>query len=258
MPSAADPRCMATLRLLRHATLVLEVADRTLLVDPMLGAPGDIPPIPNSPNDRENPLVPLPDWDAAAVDAVVVTHTHRDHFDDTAADELDGDLPLFCQPEDAEEIREQGFTDVRPVETTASFGPVEFTRTDGRHGQGELADQMGPVSGFVLDAPEEPEVYVAGDTVWCDRFAAELETHDPDVVVLNTGGARFVEGPPITMTDDDVAPVCEACPQARLVAVHMDAINHCLQTRADLRAALDERGLADRVELPADGESLSL
>jgi hypothetical protein len=36
----------------------------------------------------------------------------------------------------------------------------------------------------------------------------------------------------------------------------MEAINHCLLTRADLAEALDERGLAGRVEIPADGETL--
>lgn len=36
----------------------------------------------------------------------------------------------------------------------------------------------------------------------------------------------------------------------------MEAINHCLLTRADLRAQLAAAGLAGRVAILADGEAL--
>jgi hypothetical protein len=58
------------------------------------------------------------------------------------------------------------------------------------------------------------------------------------------------------MTAEDVAKVRHAAPKACVIAVHMEAINHCLLTRADLAEALDERGLAGRIEIPADGETL--
>jgi L-ascorbate metabolism protein UlaG (beta-lactamase superfamily) len=54
------------LTLVRHATLVLEYGGRHLLVDPMLGDEGTAPPIEDSPNQRNNPLVPLPFPAAAA------------------------------------------------------------------------------------------------------------------------------------------------------------------------------------------------
>ena len=38
------------------------------------------------------------------------------------------------------------------------------------------------------------------------------------------------------------------------VAVHMEAINHCLLTRADLRADLEAEGLGGRVLVPEDGQ----
>lgn len=239
---------MATIRLVRHATLLVSLDGTTLLVDPMLGTPGDIPPIPNSPNDRENPLVPLPDIDIAH-DAVLVTHRHRDHFDDTATDQLDDDVPLLCQPEEVDAFREEGFTDVRPVADTVTIDGVEVTRTPARHGHGDLAEQMGPVSGFVLDG--DRTLYLAGDTVWYEPVAETIDSHDPDAIVVNAGAAQFVEGDPITMDADDVAATVESadCPVA---AVHMDAINHCLLTRDDLREAVPD------VLVPEDGERLSV
>ena len=91
------------IQFVRHATLIVRYHGATLLVDPMLGDPGAIPPVQNSPNPRPNPLVPLPRPAPAlleGVDAVLVTHTHRDHFDDAAAALVPKHLPLFGQPED--------------------------------------------------------------------------------------------------------------------------------------------------------------
>ncbi len=117
---------------------------------------------------------------------------------------------------------------------------------------------MGTVSGFVLRAPGEPSLYLAGDTIWCPEVEAALQTFRPDVVVLNAGAAQFLTGDPITMTADDVVQVCRALPTARVIAVHMETINHCLLTRADLRERLAQEGLAQQVQVPADGELIEL
>ena len=87
-------------------------------------------------------------------------------------------------------------------------------------------------------------------------MAEAIDAHRPDVIVVNAGGARFLEGGTITMEAADVAAVAEAAPGARVVAVHMEAINHCLETRADLAAALGGGGPGGRVAIPADGERL--
>ena len=73
---------------------------------------------------------------------------------------------------------------------------------------------------------------------------------------MNAGAARFLEGDPITMTVEDVVRVCRAAPEARVIATHMEAINHCPLTRAALAEALENPGLSDRVGIPTDGETL--
>jgi L-ascorbate metabolism protein UlaG (beta-lactamase superfamily) len=250
-----NPEAMR-LRLIRHATLLVELAGRRLLVDPMLDPAGARPPVANTPNDRRNPLCELPEPAeviARLPDAVLVTHLHADHLDDTAVDLLAKDLPVLCQPPDEGVLRDRGFADVRPVGDALDLDGIAVSRTDGRHGTGEIAEMLAPVSGFVLDAGGEPSLYVAGDTVWCDEVAAALDAHAPDVVVVNAGGARFTEGDPITMTAADVAAVAAHAPAARIVAVHLEAINHCLETRADLHQTLHDAGLQGRVTVPEDG-----
>lgn len=251
-------------RLLRHATLLVTVGGRRLLVDPMLSPAGAMDPVANAGDDRRIPLVDLPLDEAAlaaflaTVDGVLVTHTHRDHWDARAAELLRRDLPLFCQPPDAATFAAAGFTAVTPVEETARWGDITLARTGGHHGTGEIGRRMGPVSGFVLRAAGEPALYIAGDTIWCPEVVNALGAHRPDVVVLNAGAAQFLTGDPITMTADDVIAVCEAAPAARAIAVHLETVNHCRLTRAALRAALDAAGLAGRVSIPADGERIAL
>src|SRR3954453_16094150 len=112
---------------------------------------------------------------------------------------------------------------------------------------------MAPPSGSLLRAAAEPAVYVAGDTIWCEEVRATLDEHRPDVVVVNAGGARFTEGDPIVMTAEDVVAVARHAPEAQVVAVHLDAINHCLESRAMLRERLRAEGLEERVSVPEDG-----
>ncbi len=245
------------LQLVRHATLLLDYAGLRLLVDPMLGDVGNAPPIQNSPNPRPNPLVALPmplDEVLRGVQAVLVTHTHRDHWDDAAAQAIPKDLPLFGQPEDEAKFRGQGFTSVKPIRTEVRLDGITITRTGGQHGTGEIGRRMAPVSGFVLRADGEPTLYITGDTIWCPEVADAHARFAPAATVVNAGGARFLEGDPITMTPDDVVSVCRAAPATHVIAVHMDAINHCIVSRADLRFQLESARLLERVSIPEDGD----
>jgi L-ascorbate metabolism protein UlaG (beta-lactamase superfamily) len=249
------------LTLVRHATLRIALGGCRVLVDPMLDPAGARPPVPNTPEPRPNPLVELPlavEDVVEGLDAVLVSHLHVDHLDDTAVAALDARTPLACQPADELTLRERGFGDVRVLDGGIDLCGIGVARTGGRHGSGRIAEALGPVSGFVLRAPGEPALYVAGDTVWCDEVEGALAEHDPRVVVVNSGAARFVESDPITMDADDVIETARAAPRATIVAVHLEAINHCVLRRAELRAAVDEAGVGARVLIPGDGEALRL
>ena len=249
------------LRLIRNATLRLELEGRQLLVDPMLDPAGARPPVEDTENDRRNPLVELPEPAevvVAGIEAVLVTHMHRDHFDDTAAELLPKDVPVLCQPEDAERLRGHGFTDVRPVERTARLDGIAVTRTPARHGSGATAEELAPVSGFLLRGSTGRALYIAGDSVLYDGVESVLDEHRLEVVVVNAGAARLTGSEPIVMDADDVVAVARRTPGARVVAVHLDAINHCMETRADLHQRLHEEELTDRVTVPEDGAAVPI
>lgn len=233
--------------LVRHATLLVEIDGTRFLIDPMLSEPGSNPPVENTPDQQRNPLVDRPDIPLDH-DAVVVTHRHTDHWDDWQ-EVVDAETPLFCNPVEADAFVDDGLEDVRPVEDTQSFDGITIRRTPARHGHGKLAEAMAPVCGFVFEGNET--LYLAGDTVWYPAVAETIDASRPDTVVVNAGAAQFLEGKPITMDETDVERVRQHVdPGTPVIAVHMDSINHCLLTRDELEASVDD------VVIPADGETV--
>lgn len=270
--AAAEPAAPAPtvqIQQIRNATLKLEYAGRTFLVDPMLGARGAYPGFKGTYNQHlRNPLVELPIPAAEVmrgVDAVVVTHTHLDHWDGGEHAFVPKDLPIFVQHQaDAEQVRGQGYRDVRVIEGSAEFEGVRLTRTGGQHGTDAMfavepvAGLLGQAMGVVFQAPGAATVYVVGDTTWHGEVEQALAAFKPDVVVLNTGDARVLGFTgSIIMGRDDVLRAARAAPGAAIVATHMDAINHMTLSREVLRDHVRQNGLEDRVRVPADGETMA-
>lgn len=250
----------------RNATLLIHYAGTRFLIDPMLAPKGSYPGFEGMANSHlRNPLVelPLPMATLLDVDAVIVTHDHLDHWDPAAAQLVPKHLPLFVQhQQDADTVRASGFEDVRLLSESGEFAGIRLQQTGGQHGSDQimavLGERLGEVSGVVFSHPGEKSLYLAGDTVWNEQVAQSLVRHQPEVIVLNCGDARIPGLGPIIMNKEDVLAVHQAAPQATLIASHMEAVNHALLTRRELRDYLRERGMADRVLVPEDGESLAL
>ncbi|NGZ74810.1 MBL fold metallo-hydrolase [Saccharibacillus alkalitolerans] len=247
---------------IRNATLVIEYAGRTFLVDPMLAEQGSYAPFPNSARqDRKNPLVGLPipiEEIVQGIDAVIVTHLHLDHWDDAAKAALPKDVKLFAQNEgDAAAIRDNGFTNVEILTESTTFKGISLIKTYGEHGRGDILNRTGLVCGVVFKHPDEKTLYVAGDTVWIEAVRRTLETHKPKTIVVNAGDNRFLQGGSLVMDRSDVHEVHRAAPEAQIVCVHMEAVNHWNLSRAELRTFAEEKGMSAFVNVPEDGESYS-
>ncbi|NUM36676.1 MAG: MBL fold metallo-hydrolase [Candidatus Brocadiae bacterium] len=247
-------------QLARHATLLITVGQSKILVDPMFSECASHPPIPSTPNQVKNPLVPLAVSlpELLAVDAILLTHTHFDHFDDVAKKMLPRNIPLFCQPMDAKSIQELGFTYVIPVESTYQWGDLTISRVSGKHGRGELEKMMGPVSGFIFTTKSKNSLYITGDCIYNEEVEYAMEQFQPNYIIAYTGAAQFLFGLPITMTKEEIESLCTYSKKATIIAVHLEAVNHCVLTRKDLHVFLQQKNLTHRVLIPKDGEILHL
>lgn len=252
---------------IRNATQLITYAGKRLLIDPMLAPKGAYPGFPGTARaDIRNPMVDLP-VDVKMLldaDAVIVTHTHDDHWDQTAIELIAKDKPVYVQNDsDAALLRTQGFTHLTVMTEETRFGDILITKTHGgQHGTDrayavpELAERLGEACGVVLRHPDEKTLYIAGDTIWREEVAVDLQKHQPDVVVLNAGYAHVLGFGPIIMGEQDVLNVHFLLPQAKIVAVHMEAINHCLLTRHALREYAEANQFSDALSIPQDGESV--
>ena len=246
---------------MRHATMILHVGGVNILVDPMLSDMHEMDPVGNAPSAERIPMVPLPYSQSGlneklqSIDAILVTHTHRDHWDAKAQSILNKERPLICQPPDAEKLKQQGFSKVIAVDSEVDFMGLKIHRVNGQHGTGDIGSRMGPVSGFVVVSGKK-KVYIAGDSVWCSDVESTINGHKPDVIVVNAGAAQFNQGDPITMTSIDVKKTIAALSSSKVVAVHMGTVNHCRLSRAELRKELEDANLLKRCLIPADGERI--
>ena len=248
------------LRLIRNATLRLNYAGLQILIDPFLAEKGSLP---SFAGRAPNPMTPLPctpEEIIAGAELLLVSHLHGDHFDGVAQQMLPKAIDLICRPGHEDKIREKGFTAVAPLEDVAKRGAVTITRTMGRHGTSEaVLNQMGEVCGFILQADGEPTIYWAGDTVWYEAIEQIISQYQPDIIITHSCGAVWGDKEFIVMDDKQTLQVCKAAPNATVVAVHMEALDHATVDRARLRATAAAAGVSgSRLLIPADGAVVGL
>ena len=252
---------------IRNATAKIEIAGSTFLVDPYLAPKGSYAGFEGTINSQKrNPLIEMAEpveKVLQGVDAVIVTHTHADHWDEYAQKVLPKTLPIFVQNAgDAQIIRSQGFKDVRVLGKNTEFNKVKLSKTGGQHGTDQmysipqLAELAGDAMGVVMQADNEKTLYLVGDTIWNEEVDFALNRYKPEVIVMNTGYAQlqgFSDG--IIMGKADVAKARQVAPKADIITVHMDAVNHAAVTSDEMRKFAKENKLS-KVAVPKESEVL--
>jgi L-ascorbate metabolism protein UlaG (beta-lactamase superfamily) len=119
-----------------------------------------------------------------------------------------------------------------------------------------VAERLGDACGLVFSHPQEKTLYIAGDTIWVKPYEDSLKSYTPEVIVLNMGYANIDGLGAIIMGKEDALRTHQILPSAAIVASHMEAINHCLLSRAELRAFAAENAIEQQLWVPEDGETL--
>ncbi|RJF95925.1 MBL fold metallo-hydrolase [Noviherbaspirillum saxi] len=250
---------------LRNATAVLEIGEYRILVDPMLGAKGEFPPLKFLQDSQRNPTVELPavtDSILSTVTHCLITHCQKGHFDhlDRSGKQWlrQSQIPVICTPHDAEYLRQRGLN----VRSLADWhwecqpflsGTIRTVKCT--HGVGLVGMMMEHGVGYFIEWPGEPTVYLAGDTVLTSKVKEFVVQYQPQVSLIPAGGARFDFGSEIIMGIDDAIEFARLAKGA-VVANHLEAVAHCPVGRRELYLAAKNAGVADRLHIPADGETL--
>ncbi len=165
-----------TLAWLGHSTVRLELGDRRLLTDPVLGRWV-------GPLRRVGPVPPRGAW--ADVDTVLISHVHHDHLDLPSLRRLAASVRLIV-PAGAGPLLEGLRVQEVAAGQTISAGGLQITAVAADHGHDRLGSRMAvqPL-GFVIRGAGRT-VYFAGDTGAGQR--REDLGADLDVALLPVGG----------------------------------------------------------------------
>ena len=249
---------------IRNATLLIVTDSQQILVDPMLGKKGSLPPLAflRYP-PRRNPLVDLPPGTMdrlTAVTAALITHFrfgHQDHLDKPGSHFLARhQIPTYCNHLDNRSLQR------RDIKTVPLHPGREATLGNGRiiaiptqHGYGIIGKLMGPGVGYIIELPGEPTLYISGDTVLTPTVRQTLAAYQPDIAVITAGSAQLDIGKPILMPIAEMLTFLQLAP-GKVIATHMEALNHCPTTRQQLQTAVSQANLSHKLLIPADGETL--
>ncbi len=163
--------------LVGHATVLIELDGTRFLTDPLLR---DRVTFLGARRRARDPAL------TDGLDAVLLSHFHRDHFDPRSLAQLDREVLVIGPPGTAKRVRRRGFANVaelHPGESTL-LGSVGVRATKAHHGRMPGPFRTTPL-GFVLEGSHK--LYFAGDT---DVFPemAELASDDLDLALLPIGG----------------------------------------------------------------------
>ena len=248
---------------LRNATLVIETETDVILVDPMLGKRKTIPPFTIFRyKPHRNPLVALPKNTRDILSRVticLITHLHTDHIDKAGEVFLRRkSIPVICSAKDENALSARG---LNILQTLNYWEPQEFLGgkiigIPAIHGYGFIAKLMGNVMGFYIELPNEKSIYISSDTIFTEHVQKVLVEFKPEIAVVACGTARLDIGQPLLMRMNDILKFVALAPKY-ILANHLEALNHCPTKRAELRLALEQNDLLNKVAIPEDGEIVS-
>lgn len=237
----------------------------------MLGDKGTLPPYARFKHrSRKNPLVSLPDNAAEMLNKVtncLITHSqkfglkalqHTDHLDASGESFLRRNhIPVGTREQDATYLKRCGLT----IEVALTYWQTidylggKITAVPALHGHSWINRFLANGAGIVLQLPDEPSIYISGDTVYTKDLERAFAEFKPDIAVMASGSASLDLGGPILMPIEELITFAKQAP-GEVIANHLESLNHCPTTRTQLRQALENNGLLSKVHIPDDGDVL--
>ena len=257
---------------LRNATFVIESGEHYILIDPMLGEKGSLPPFSRIRfKSLKNPLVDLPPNAGSVLDKVtncLITHSqkfgikalqHTDHLDIPGEDFLrEKHTPIVTLSRDANVLKKYGLN----VQTELEYWKPqhllggEIIAIPALHGHSWVNKLMANGAGYFLRIPDEPSIYISGDTVFTPDVERVLRELKPDIAVMAAGTATLDISTPILMPMDELIQFVQIAP-GKVIANHLEALNHCPTTRGQMKQELENNDLLSKVSIPNDGDVMT-
>lgn len=240
-------------------TVLLEYAGLRILSDPTFDEPGRYPD-PDGGQELVKTRGPaLAPGELGTVDLVLLSHHHHEDNLDTKGRALLATVGITLTTQQG--AAELGGTalGLAPGRSHA-VGAVTVTATRSLHGPDRIAELLGPVIGFTLQAEGEPTVYLSGDNASLEVVREVVDTvAGADLAILHAGAARVRELPAaLTLTSAEAAKTAVILAARRVVGVHTEDWEHFSESRGQLEEAFSAAGLAEVLVDTPRGERVVL
>lgn len=267
---AAKPDSGCSLLFIGTATMLLRFGPFTVLTDPNFLHRGQRAYLGYGLTSARRTDPALQVEELPALDAVVLSHMHGDHWDRVARRGLDHTLPVITTPKAAQALRRQGFAAAKGLTTWASTSltrngqSLQITSLPGRHATGLARHLLPPVMGSLIEYRPTPgeatlRLYITGDTLFVDDLR-EIPQRYPslDVAVLHLGGTRLPGGILVTMDARQGADLLELIRARTAVPIHNDDYGVFKSPLSAFRGEVARRGLDGQVTYVQRGQTITL
>jgi L-ascorbate metabolism protein UlaG (beta-lactamase superfamily) len=268
----AEPTDDVTLTFGGNATMLLRIGAFTLLTDPNFLHRGQKARLGYGLRARRLTEPALQPTQLPALDGILLSHMHGDHWDRIATRSLPKETPVVTTPEAAKCLADRGFTgtaDLRPWQVhdfTRGADTLRITSVPGVHGPGPLARVLPQVMGSVVELVRGgvagPEVtwrgFISGDTLYRPSLGEVLHRCGPlDVLIPHLGGTRVL-GLTVTMDGRQGADLVELLKPPVTVPVHYDDYDRFRSPLGDFVTEVARRRLPGELRPVQRGETISL
>ena len=248
------------------ATVVIRYAGITILTDPNFLHAGDHVHLGYGLTSRRvtNPAVEIEDL--PALDFVLLSHLHGDHFDRVAERKLNKATPIVSTRHATRYLKRKGFTSAHALRTwetmpiTKGEARVGVTAMPGTHAPGPLAKLLPPVMGTMLEFAEANgetrlRLYISGDTLVHDSLG-EIPNRYPeiDLGLVHLGGTRVL-GVMVTMDGRQGVEAIRLIQPRTAIPIHYNDYTAFKSPLEDFKRAVADAGLDDRVHYLRHGDT---